>query len=299
MADDATKFLLGEDAIPTHWVNLLPDLPGDPLPPLHPGTMAPAGPEDLDADLPDGAHRAGGQRRARGRDPRGGPRGLPAVAPDAAVPRAAPGARARYAGAHLLQVRGRLARRLAQAEHGRPAGLRERAGRHPEAHDRDRRRAVGLVAGVRLPAVRPGVRGLHGRLVLRPEALPALDDADVGRDRAPLAQRPDRVRPRQRRHPTGSLGIAISEAVEVAAQDEDTNYSLGLGAQPRPAAPDGHRPGDDRADGAGRRRSPTSSSAASAAARTSPAWPSRGCGASCATAPARASSRPSRRRARR
>src|SRR4051794_41271662 len=27
--------------------------------------------------------------------------------------------------------------------------------------------------------------------------------------------------------PTGSLGIAISEAVEVAAQREDTNYSLG------------------------------------------------------------------------
>src|SRR5215210_5169010 len=29
-----TKFLLGEDAIPTHWVNLLGDLPGEPLPPL-------------------------------------------------------------------------------------------------------------------------------------------------------------------------------------------------------------------------------------------------------------------------
>jgi len=28
-------------------------------------------------------------------------------------------------------------------------------------------------------------------------------------------------------HPTGSLGIAISEAVEVAAQRDDTNYSLG------------------------------------------------------------------------
>src|SRR5947209_19505496 len=28
-------------------------------------------------------------------------------------------------------------------------------------------------------------------------------------------------------HPAGSLGIAVSEAVEVAAQREDTNYSLG------------------------------------------------------------------------
>src|SRR6187431_1842411 len=52
MADTHTKFLLDEDAIPTHWVNLLPDLPGDPLPPLHPGTMAPAGPEDLGAIFP-------------------------------------------------------------------------------------------------------------------------------------------------------------------------------------------------------------------------------------------------------
>src|SRR5208282_4981502 len=31
----------------------------------------------------------------------------------------------------------------------------------------------------------------------------------------------------QQAHPTGSLGIAISEAVEVAATREDTNYSLG------------------------------------------------------------------------
>ena len=31
----------------------------------------------------------------------------------------------------------------------------------------------------------------------------------------------------QAAHPTGSLGIAISEAVEVAAQDPDTNYALG------------------------------------------------------------------------
>ena len=31
----------------------------------------------------------------------------------------------------------------------------------------------------------------------------------------------------QAEHPTGSLGIAISEAVEVAAQDDDSNYALG------------------------------------------------------------------------
>jgi tryptophan synthase beta chain len=49
---DPTKFTLTEDHIPTHWVNLLPDLPGDPLPPLHPGTMEPAGPDDLTPIFP-------------------------------------------------------------------------------------------------------------------------------------------------------------------------------------------------------------------------------------------------------
>src|SRR5436305_11856974 len=47
MAEQTTKFLLSERDIPTHWVNLTPDMPGDPLPPLHPGTLEPAGPDDL------------------------------------------------------------------------------------------------------------------------------------------------------------------------------------------------------------------------------------------------------------
>jgi tryptophan synthase beta chain len=49
---EPTKFLLTEDRIPTHWVNLLPDLPGDPLPPLNPGTKEPAGPDDLTPIFP-------------------------------------------------------------------------------------------------------------------------------------------------------------------------------------------------------------------------------------------------------
>src|SRR3954468_14950761 len=52
MADAHTKFLLAEDRIPTHWVNLLPDLPGDPLPPLNPQTKQPAGPPDLTPIFP-------------------------------------------------------------------------------------------------------------------------------------------------------------------------------------------------------------------------------------------------------
>src|SRR5918996_6560316 len=49
---DHVKFLLTERDIPGHWINLLPDLPGDPVPPLHPGTMQPLGPDDLAALFP-------------------------------------------------------------------------------------------------------------------------------------------------------------------------------------------------------------------------------------------------------
>jgi tryptophan synthase beta chain len=42
-----TKFLLSEEQIPTHWYNIQADLP-KPLPPvLHPGTLQPIGPQDL------------------------------------------------------------------------------------------------------------------------------------------------------------------------------------------------------------------------------------------------------------
>jgi len=47
MSDDTTKYLLSEDKIPTHWINIAPDLPGEPLPPLNPATKEPAGPEDF------------------------------------------------------------------------------------------------------------------------------------------------------------------------------------------------------------------------------------------------------------
>src|ERR671917_1715111 len=52
MPDAHTKFLLTEDRIPTHWVNVAADLPGDPLPPLSPRTGQPAGPDDLLAIFP-------------------------------------------------------------------------------------------------------------------------------------------------------------------------------------------------------------------------------------------------------
>src|SRR4029077_16821 len=47
-----TQFPLTEDQIPTHWINIAPDLPGDPLPPLNPQTKEPAGPPDLTPIFP-------------------------------------------------------------------------------------------------------------------------------------------------------------------------------------------------------------------------------------------------------
>ncbi|MGV1037504.1 MAG: TrpB-like pyridoxal phosphate-dependent enzyme [Candidatus Nanopelagicales bacterium] len=41
------KFELSEDEMPTSWYNIVADLPTPPPPPLHPGTHEPVGPEDL------------------------------------------------------------------------------------------------------------------------------------------------------------------------------------------------------------------------------------------------------------
>ena len=85
-------------------------------------------------------------------------------------------------------------RRAIRADGGRARGAEPVSPARP---------AVG--ARVRVHAVRARVRGLHGRLLVRPEALPALDDADVGRDGPPLALAGDRVRPR-----TGGVQAAFA-----------------------------------------------------------------------------------------
>ncbi|MBU6348220.1 MAG: TrpB-like pyridoxal phosphate-dependent enzyme [Actinomycetales bacterium] len=41
------KYTLTEDEMPTQWYNIVPDLPAPPPPALHPGTLQPAGPEDF------------------------------------------------------------------------------------------------------------------------------------------------------------------------------------------------------------------------------------------------------------
>jgi tryptophan synthase beta chain len=43
----AHKYTLTEDEMPTQWYNIVPDLPAPPPPALHPGTLEPAGPADF------------------------------------------------------------------------------------------------------------------------------------------------------------------------------------------------------------------------------------------------------------
>jgi len=49
---EQVRYLLPESELPTHWYNIVADLPTPPPPPLHPGTHQPVGPDDLAALFP-------------------------------------------------------------------------------------------------------------------------------------------------------------------------------------------------------------------------------------------------------
>ena len=60
-----TKIVLSEQDMPTQWYNLNADLPAagvEMLPPLHPGTGQPIGPDDSGAALSDGSHCTGSEQ---------------------------------------------------------------------------------------------------------------------------------------------------------------------------------------------------------------------------------------------
>ena len=155
-------------------------------------------------------------------------------------------------------------------------------------HHRDRRRAVGHGARVRVQPVRPRVQGVHGPRVVRPEAVPQDHDGDVGRGvRALTGRRPRLTRFARARDLRRGPRRGEPRRQPLLAR---------LGAQPCAAAPDGHRPrgqGAARArgrDAARRRRSRRAAADRTSAASSLPFVEDR-CGA-----PA---SRSSRRRARR
>src|SRR4051812_23624928 len=227
MSEEMAKYVLGEDAIPTHWVNLLPDLPGDPLPPLHPGTGEPAGPDDLAPLFPMALIE---QEMS--------PEPMIAI-PDAVreaykLWRPTPLYRARRLEAALDTP----AKIFYKYEGTSPAGSHKPNTAVAQAYENAQ-------AGVRKLATETGA-GQGGSALAFACTLFGLE-CEVFMVGSSYDQKPYRrsmmeawgatvhrspseateAGRSQASHPTGSLGIAISEAVEVAAGDAGTNYALG------------------------------------------------------------------------
>jgi len=227
MSDEPTKVLLSERDIPTHWTNILPDLPGEPLPPLSPQTMQPAGPPDLTPIFPMGLIEQ-----------------EVSPEPEIEIPeevreayklwRPTPLFRAR----RLERLLGTPARIYYKYEGGSPAGSHKPNTAVPQAYENAK-------AGVRKLATETGAGqwgsalafacsmfGLDCEVFMvgssydqKPYRRSMIETWGAGVHRSP-SQLTEAGRG-QAAHETGSLGIAISEAVEVAATDEGTNYALG------------------------------------------------------------------------
>jgi tryptophan synthase beta chain len=227
MADQPVKFLLSERDIPTEWVNLLVDLPGEPLPPLNPATLQPAGPADLEPIFPLGLIAQ-------------------EVSSDAQVeiPEEVREAYKLWRPTPLFRAR-RLERELDTPAHiyykyegVSPAGSHKPNTAVAQAYENAR-------AGIKRLSTETGA-GQWGSALAFACSLFGLE-CEVFMVGSSYDQKPYRRSMMQawgaavhrspstltasgraaQQHPTGSLGIAISEAVEVAAGREDTNYSLG------------------------------------------------------------------------
>ncbi|GAT70972.1 TrpB-like pyridoxal phosphate-dependent enzyme [Planomonospora sp. ID91781] len=227
---EATRVLLDESRIPRNWYNILADLPAPPPPPLHPGTRQPVGPDDLAPLFP--AELIGQE-----------------VCTDRFVPipdgvrdvyrlwRPTPLIRAR----RLERSLGTPARIYYKYEGGSPSGSHKPNTAVPQAYYNARE-------GVRRLTTETGA-GQWGSSLAFACAQYGLD-CEVWMVRASYDQKPHRRSLMRVYGATvhaspspetvsgskilaedpdspGSLGIAISEAVEVAAAAADTRYALG------------------------------------------------------------------------
>jgi tryptophan synthase beta chain len=228
MADDRTTFLLGEDRIPTHWCNIAADLPGDPPPPpLSPRTGEPAGPDDLTPIFPMGliAQEVSAEPDIEIAE---------AVRDAYKLWRPTPLHRAR----RLERELGTPARIYYKYEGVSPAGSHKPNTAVPQAYENAQ-------AGIRKLTTETGA-GQWGSSIAFACSLFGLE-CEVFMVGSSYDQKPYRRSMMQTwgatvhrspsdltasgranaASPTGSLGIAISEAVEVAAQEPESNYALG------------------------------------------------------------------------
>lgn len=230
MPESTTKYLLDESRIPRTWYNIAADLPV-PLPPvLHPGTMKPVGPDDLAPLFPMSliAQEVSTEREIEIPEP---------VREVYRLWRTTPLYRARRleraldtpariyykyegvspAGSHKPNTA------VAQAFYNREAGIRRITTETGAGQWGSSLAFAGSLFGIEVQVFmvrvsynqKPYRRALMENYGARCVASPS-EETQSGR--AILSQRAD--------HP-GSLGIAISEAVEIAAQRDDTKYALG------------------------------------------------------------------------
>jgi tryptophan synthase beta chain len=228
--NDTVKYVLSEERIPKFWYNLTADLPVPPPPVLHPGTLKPVGPDDLAPLFPMAliAQEVSTEREIE----------IPAPVREVYRQwRPSPLHRARRlekildtpariyfknegvspAGSHKPNTA------VAQAFYNREAGIRRIVTETGAGQWGSSLAFAGAVFGIEIDVYmvrvsynqKPYRRALMETYGARCVASPSNETAS---GRAILAKNPD--------HP-GSLGIAISEAVEMAAQREDTKYALG------------------------------------------------------------------------
>ncbi len=227
MSDTRVKFVLDEQDIPTHWVNLMADLPGDAPPPLHPGTKEPAGPDDLTPIFPMALI-------------------LQEVSaePEIEIPPPVREIYKLWRPTPLYRAR-RLERELDTPAHiyykyegGSPPGSHKPNTAVAQAYEN-------AAAGIKKLTTETGAGQWGSALAFacrlfglecevwmvgssydqKPYRRSMMETWGATVHRSPSEQ--TQAGRAQREHTTGSLGIAISEAVEVAAQRPDTNYSLG------------------------------------------------------------------------
>jgi tryptophan synthase beta chain len=230
-ADHATtKILLSESEMPRHWYNVVPDLPSPPPPVLHPGTLQPVGPDDLAPLFPMALieQEVTTERFVP----------IPDEVQDVyRLWRPSPLFRAH----RLERMLGTPAKIYYKYEGVSPAGSHKPNTAVPQAF-------YNAAAGIRRLTTETGA-GQWGTALAFASAQFGLE-CEIWQVRASYDQKPyrkmmietfggtihpspsDRTEAGRRvlaadPDSPGSLGIAISEAVEVAAQRPDTNYALG------------------------------------------------------------------------
>jgi tryptophan synthase beta chain len=225
-----TKIILSEREMPNHWYNILPDMPSAPAPPLHPGTGKPIGPDDLKAIFPMSLieQEMSPQREIPIPDE---------VREIYTLWRPSPLFRAK----RLEQTLKTPARIYYKYEGNSPAGSHKPNTAVPQAF-------YNKAAGIRRIATETGAGQWGSAMALACQMFGL--ECTVYMVKVSFEQKPyrrsmmatwgaevipspsDRTnagRSILKAHPdsTGSLGIAISEAVEDAATRPDTNYALG------------------------------------------------------------------------